>query len=426
MSQFGEYIDSYYQATGHSLPLQPALSEELTTDVCIIGGGMTGFNAAIELRKRGFDVVVLESGRISWAASGRNGGQCLAGFCLGLREVDETFGPEWGKKLWDLSCESLDIARERISEFNIDCDFQQGYIELANKPSQEKELKSWLALKQTRYDYPSVSWWDSDKIREVTSSEKYLGGLFDSNSGHMHPLNYTLGLARAAIELGARVYENSKAIKISKGQPNVIKTEQGSVRARQVLLACNAYIDGLDRKAESKVLPVVSYIAVTERLGDRQPITNQMAMSDLNSSLDYFRPTADGRILFGGVNHPFNGEYSDTRERLRQRMLKVFPQLHDVEMEYHWGGMFAVTREYMPHIEHLGNDIYTAHGYTGHGVALTNIAGRVVAEAMAGMAERFDVFSRIKHKWIPTPKVLRVPALAMAIWKAELEDSLKY
>ena len=426
MSQFGEYIDSYYQATGHSLPLQPALSEELTTDVCIIGGGMTGFNAAIELRKRGFDVVVLESGRISWAASGRNGGQCLAGFCLGLREVDETFGPEWGKKLWDLSCESLDIARERISEFNIDCDFQQGYIELANKPSQEKELKSWLTLKQTRYDYPSVSWWDSDKIREVTSSEKYLGGLFDSNSGHMHPLNYTLGLARAAIELGARVYENSKAIKISKGQPNVIKTEQGSVRARQVLLACNAYIDGLDRKAESKVLPVVSYIAVTERLGDRQPITNQMAMSDLNSSLDYFRPTADGRILFGGVNHPFNGEYSDTRERLRQRMLKVFPQLHDVEMEYHWGGMFAVTREYMPHIEHLGNDIYTAHGYTGHGVALTNIAGRVVAEAMAGMAERFDVFSRIKHKWIPTPKVLRVPALAMAIWKAELEDSLKY
>ena len=426
MSQFGEYIDSYYQATGHSIPLQPALSEELTTDVCIIGGGMTGFNAAIELRKRGFDVVVLESGRISWAASGRNGGQCLAGFCLGLREVDETFGPEWGKKLWDLSCESLDIARERISEFNIDCDFQQGYIELANKPSQEKELKSWLALKQTRYDYPSVSWWDSDKIREVTSSEKYLGGLFDSNSGHMHPLNYTLGLARAAIELGARVYENSKAIKISKGQPNVIKTEQGSVRARQVLLACNAYIDGLDRKAESKVLPVVSYIAVTERLGDRQPITNQMAMSDLNSSLDYFRPTADGRILFGGVNHPFNGEYSDTRERLRQRMLKVFPQLHDVEMEYHWGGMFAVTREYMPHIEHLGNDIYTAHGYTGHGVALTNIAGRVVAEAMAGMAERFDVFSRIKHKWIPTPKVLRVPALAMAIWKAELEDSLKY
>ena len=426
MSQFGEYIDSYYQATGHSLPLQPALSEELTTDVCIIGGGMTGFNAAIELRKRGFDVVVLESGRISWAASGRNGGQCLAGFCLGLREVDETFGPEWGKKLWDLSCESLDIARERISEFNIDCDFQQGYIELANKPSQEKELKSWLTLKQTRYDYPSVSWWDSDKIREVTSSEKYLGGLFDSNSGHMHPLNYTLGLARAAIELGARVYENSKAIKISKGQPNVIKTEQGSVRARQVLLACNAYIDGLDRKAESKVLPVVSYIAVTERLGDRQPITNQMAMSDLNSSLDYFRPTADGRILFGGVNHPFNGEYSDTRERLRQRMLKVFPQLHDVEMEYHWGGMFAVTREYMPHIEHLGNDIYTAHGYTGHGVALTNIAGRVVAEAMAGMAERFDVFSRIKHKWIPTPKVLRVPALAMAIWKAELEDTLKY
>jgi len=426
MSQHGEYIDSYYQATGHSLPLQPTLNEDITADVCIIGGGMTGFNAAIELRKRGFDVVVLESGRISWAASGRNGGQCLAGFCLGLREVDETFGPEWGKKLWDLSCESLDIVRERISEFNIDCDFQQNYIELANKPSQEKELKSWLELKQSRYDYPSVSWWDSDKIREVTSSEKYLGGLFDSNSGHMHPLNYTLGLARAAVELGARVYENSKAVQLVKGQPNVIKTAQGSVKARQVLLACNAYIDGLNRQAESKVLPVVSYIAVTEPLGDRQPITNKMAMSDLNNSLDYFRPTADGRILFGGVNHPFNGEYSDTKDRLRQRMLKVFPQLHDVKMEYHWGGLFAVTREYMPHIEHLGNDIYTAHGYTGHGVALTNIAGRVVAEAMAGMAERFDVFARIRHKWIPTPKVLRVPALAMAIWKAELEDSLTF
>lgn len=423
MSQSGEYIDSYYQATAHALPLQPSLTTDITADVCIIGGGMTGLNAAIELRKRGYDVVVLESGRISWAASGRNGGQCLAGFCLGLREVDETFGPEWGKKLWDLSCESIDIVRDRISEFNIDCDFQQNYIELAIKPSQKKELKSWLALKQSRYDYPSVSWWDKDKIQAVTSSTKYLGGLFDSNSGHMHPLNYTLGLARAAIELGAQVFEHTKAVKLVKGSPNLIKTEQGSVKAKQVLLACNAYIDGLNRKAESKVLPVMSYIAVTEPLGERQPITNKMAMSDLNNCLDYYRPTADGRILFGGVNHPFNGEYHDSTERLRQRMLKVFPHLSDVKMEYHWGGLFAVTREYMPHIEHLGSDIYTAHGYTGHGVALTNIAGRVVAEAMSGMSERFDVFSRIQHKWIPTPKVLRVPALAMAIWKAELEDS---
>ncbi|WP_064609316.1 NAD(P)/FAD-dependent oxidoreductase [Photobacterium sp. J15] len=424
MSKDSQYIDSYYQATINPLPLQPQLDQDVEADVCIIGGGMTGLSAAIELRQKGYSVVVLESNRLAWAGSGRNGGQCLVGYCLGLREVDETYGPQWGKQLWDLSCEAVDIARDRIEKFNIDCGFQEGYIELALKKSQEKELKSWLELKQTRYEYPSASWWDKDKINEVAHTERYLGGLYDSNSAHMHPLNYTLGLAKVAMELGASLYENSAAVKVQKGQPHVIRTAKGSVKAKQVLLACNAYLDGLDRKAQSVVLPVASYIAVTEQLGDRQPISNMMAMSDLNNCLDYYRPTPDGRILFGGVNHPFNGEYSDSMERLRQRMIKVFPQLSDVKMEYHWGGLFAVTRSYMPQIDHLGNDIYTAHGYTGHGVGLTNIAGKVVAEAMSGNAERFDVFAKIKHGWIPTPQILRTPALAMAIWKAKLEDAL--
>lgn len=425
MVKDSQYIDSYYQATVTPFPQQPSLDQSVEADVCIIGGGMTGLSAAIELRQKGYSVVVLESRRLAWGGSGRNGGQCLVGYCLGLREVDETYGPEWGKQLWDLSCEAVDIARERIETFKIDCDFQQGYIELALNKSQEAELQSWLELKQSRYDYPSASWWDKDDINQVAHTEHYLGGLFDTNSAHLHPLNYTLGLARAALELGATLYENTSALKIEKGQPHVIHTDKGRVKARQVLLACNAYLDGLDRKAQSVVLPVASYIAVTEPLGDRQPISNKMAMSDLNNCLDYYRPTADGRILFGGVNHPFNGEYADSMERLRQRMIKVFPQLSDVRMDFHWGGLFAVTRSYMPQIDHLGHDIYVAHGYTGHGVGLTNIAGRVVAEAMSGTAERFDVFARIKHGWIPTPKVLRTPALALAVWKAKLEDALE-
>ncbi|CAM3543821.1 NAD(P)/FAD-dependent oxidoreductase [Parendozoicomonas haliclonae] len=424
MSQPLEYIDSWYQATSHVVPQQPELTEDITADVCIIGGGMTGFNAAIELRKKGYEVALLEAGRLSWGASGRNGGMCLVGYCLGLHDVDAEFGPEWGKQLWDLSCEALDVVRERIAEFNINCDFQPGCIEVGLNKDQIEELEAYKRLMDGHYAYTSAEWWDAKKIQEVTTADRYLGGLYDTNSAHIHPLNYTLGLAKAAIDLGVKVYEHSRAIKVVKGSPNQIRTAKGSVKAKQVLLACNAYIDGLFKKAENKTLPVVSYMAVTEQLGDRQPISNKMAMSDLNSSLDYFRPTADGRILFGGVNHPLNGEYKDSMERCRQRMVKVFPQLDDVKMEYHWGGLFAVTREYMPQIEHLGNDIYAAHGYTGHGVSLTNIAGRVVAEAMAGNAERFDVFSRIKHKWIPTPKVLRKPALAMAIWKAELEDAL--
>ena len=227
MSQNSEYIDSYFTATGHTLPLQPTVNGEVTTDVCIIGGGMTGFNAAIELRKRGFDVVVLESDRISWGASGRNGGMCLVGYGLGLNEVDETFGPEWGKQLWDLSCESLDIVRERIAEFQIDCDYQQNYIELAVKSSQIKELKAYQELMEGRYNYPHTTWWDSDKIQEVTSSDRYFGGLFDPNSAHIHPHNYTVGLARAAMDLGVRIFENSKAVKLVKGSPNIIKTAQG-------------------------------------------------------------------------------------------------------------------------------------------------------------------------------------------------------
>lgn len=424
MFKDSDYIHSYYQATVNPLPEQPQLDQAVEADVCIIGGGMTGLSAAIELRQKGYSVVVLESRRLAWGGSGRNGGQCLVGYCLGLREVDETYGPVWGKQLWDLSCEAVDLARERIERFKIDCDFQQGYIELALNQSQEAELKSWLALKQSRYDYPSASWWDQAQINDVAHTKRYLGGLYDSNSAHLHPLNYTLGLAQAAMDLGALIYEHSAAVKIETGQPHVIHTAKGQVKARQVLLACNAYLDGLDRQAQSVVLPVASYIAVTEPLGERQPISNQMAMSDLNNCLDYYRPTADGRILFGGVNHPFNGEYADSMERLRQRLITVFPQLSDIKMDYHWGGLFAVTRSYMPQIAHLGHDVYVAHGYTGHGVGLTNIAGKVVAEAMAGQSERFDVFARIKQGWIPTPQMLRTPALALAIWKAKLADAL--
>lgn len=419
------FTDSYYFATANTIAEYSELDRDISADVCIIGGGMTGTNAAIELRKKGMTVVLLEANQIAFGGSGRSGGQALAGFCLGLREVNETYGQTWGKQLWDLSTESIDIIRERINEFDIACDFQQGYIELALNKGQEEELKSWFDLKMGRYDYPHVEWWNKDKINEVANTERYLGGLFDNNSGHLHSLNYTLGLADAAKKLGTDIYEYSPAIKIVKGKGfNLIKTPKGSVKATQVLLACNAYLDGLHRKAQSTVLPVVSYIGVTEKLGKNHPITNKMAMSDLNNCLDYYRATADGRILFGGVNHPFNGEYPDSQARLHQRMLKVFPQLANVKMEYHWGGLFAVTRSYMPEIAHLGNDIYTAHGYTGHGVGLTNVAGRVVAEAMAGQAERFDVFARIKQGWIPTPKLLRKPALALAIWKAQLEDAL--
>ncbi|MFD2177479.1 NAD(P)/FAD-dependent oxidoreductase [Veronia pacifica] len=424
MSVKHDLSNSYYHKTANPFDPHPFLEGDIQADVCIIGAGLTGMNAAIELRKKGLSVVVLEAQHIAFGGSGRNGGQCLVGYCLGLRDVDDAYGREWGKQLWDLSVESVDIVRDRISEFDIDCDFQPGYIELALNASQEEELKSWFALKQGDYQYPSAQWWDAEKVSEVANTERYLGGLFDSNSGHLHTLNYTLGLAKAARSLGARVFENSPVKQIKKGKVNEVITDKGRVSASQVLLACNAYLDGLDRRAQSKVLPVASYIAVTEPLGERMPITNRMAMSDLNNCIDYYRPTADGRLLFGGVNHPFNGEYKDSQERLRQRMLKVFPQLDDIKMEYHWGGMFAVTRSYMPEIAHLGNDIYTAHGYTGHGVGLTNIAGRVVAEAMAGQAGRFDVFSRIKQKWIPTPEVLRKPALAMAIWKAQLEDKL--
>ncbi|WP_074213556.1 FAD-binding oxidoreductase [Salinivibrio sp. ES.052] len=415
---------NYYVATQNQALSLPSLAGAHHADVCIIGAGLTGLNAAIELRQRGYDVVVLEAETVAWGGSGRNGGQCLVGYCLGLRELHETYGPSWGKQLWDLSVEAVDIVRERIQTHQIDCDFQSGYIELALNVSQQKELQSWYALKQGEYQYPVAQWWDKTQVAAVAQTDRYLGGLYDPNSAHLHTLNYTLGLAQAATLMGVKIYENTPATALVKGQPHCVKTQRGQVHAPQVLLACNAYLEGLDRQAQAKVLPVASFIAVTEPLGERMPITNRMAMSDLNNCLDYFRPTADGRLLFGGVNHPFNREYKDSAQRLHQRMTKVFPQLSTVKMDYHWGGMFAVTRSYMPHIDHLGNDVYTAHGYTGHGVGLTNIAGRVIAEAMDGQASRFDVFSHLKQGWIPTPKVLRSPALALAIWKAKLEDLL--
>lgn len=424
------HIDSYYEASAQATPARPELRGTVECDVCVVGAGIAGCSTALHLAERGYSVVVLEEHRVGWGASGRSGGQALPGVAADLAKLRRLIGPGATRMVWDVSVEGLRLMRDLIVRHHIDCDWVDGHMLTALKPRHERELLTEIEELRSEYAYDSVRYMPREEVRSLVESERYSAALYDSNAGHLHPLNYTLGLATAAERAGAKIFESTRALALSSAtQANraSVRTAAGLVRPRFTVLCGNAYLGATVPALQSKIMGVSTYIVATEPLAAeraRQLIANNAAVSDMNWVLDYFRLSADRRLLFGGrVNYSDLASF-DAPGATRKRMLRVFPQLADLQIQYSWGGYVDITVNRAPHFGRLAPDSYFLQGFSGQGLALASIAGKLVAEAVAGTAERFDVFAAIPHGSFPGGALLRRPALVLAMLYYRLKDLL--
>jgi gamma-glutamylputrescine oxidase len=399
----------------------------MDADVCVIGGGIAGCSTALNLAERGYRVALLEGQHIGWGASGRSGGQALIGYASGQARLAAQVGREDAKKLWDISVAALDVLRERIERHAIDCDLHWGALHVAIKPRQRDALIEEHRETEERYGYRKLRFLERADVEALLQTRRYCAGLLDTGSGHLHPLNYTLGLARAAEQAGVHIFEHSQVTKVTPGSTAVVSTANGEVRAKFIALCCNAYIGELSSTLRARIMPVGTYIVATERLGEariRALIRDNLAVSDSNFVLDYFRRSDDHRLLFGGRVSYSGMDAFDTARATRQRMIKVFPQLADAKIEYAWGGFVDITMNRTPDFGRLAPNLYYLQGFSGHGIALTGIAGKLVADAIAGHAERFDLFAKLEHRNFPGGRLLRTPSLVLAMLWYRMRDWL--
>lgn len=420
-----EHISSYYAASANPSPTYPALAGDIDADVCVVGGGIAGCSAALHLAERGYRVALLEANRIGWGASGRSGGQAITGFASGQHKLVQQVGLQNARRMWDISIEGLQLIRDRVAQHDIDCDLHWGQMHVAIKQRQREALLHEMHEAQDLYAYGELKFLERDQIEALLATERYRAGVYDRGSGHLHPLNYTLGLAAAARAAGVHIYESSRVTKLTTGEPALVGTAGGRVKARFVVLCCNAYDDTLVPKLRARIMPVGTYIVATESLGEarmKQLMRENIAVTDTNFVLDYFRRSADHRLLFGGRVSYSGLDAFNTERATRKRMLNVFPQLEDVRIDYAWGGYVDITMNRAPDFNRLAPNVYYLQGFSGHGIALTGIAGKLVAEAISGHAERFDLFAKLRHRNFPGGRAFRTPALMLAMLWYRMRD----
>jgi len=418
---------TYYEATATGRHPFPALAGVIDADVCVVGGGVAGCSAALELASRGYRVVLLEAAKIGSGASGRSGGQIIPGYACDQGVLVQLLGRSDAKRLWDLSVQAVGLLLERIDHLAIQCDWRPGHLQVAIKPRQRDSLLRWHHELTNHYNYPGTRIFDRDALAAVIGSNRYRFGLLDPNGGHLHPLNYTLGLAHGAQHAGALLFENSLVISIAAGAKPKVSTSSGTINASFVVVCANAYVAGLLDQIAGRIIPVATYMIATERLGEeraRELIRDNSAVMDTNFILDYFRLSVDWRLLFGGRVSYSGHDAFDSRNATRKRMLKVFPQLDHVAIDFAWNGLLDITMNRAPDFGRIGTNIYYLQGFSGHGLALAGMAGKLAAEAIAGQAERFDLFVKIKHRDFPGGSHLRMPALVLAMLWYRLRDLL--
>lgn len=419
--------NSWYEATARRQAPQPALAGDVETDVCVVGGGIAGCSTALHLAERGYRVVLLEAERVGFGASGRSGGQLLPGYASGMAKLATQLGKADAKRLWDISVEGIELTRDLIDRHRIDCDLAWGHMHVGIKPRQRDELKEWQREQEDDYGYRKLQFLERSEVAQRIASKRYVAGLYDSGAGHLHPLRFTIGLGQAAIAAGVRLHENSRVVAIDRGPTVTIRTEGGSVRAKYVALCANIGHNDLSRTLARKTIGIASYMVATKPLGEARAaalLRDNIAVADINWIIDYYRRSPDHRLLFGGRVSYSGIDPLGTARATRQRMLNVFPQLADAEIEYTWGGIIDISMSRAPNFGRLDPNIYYLQGFSGHGMVLTSIAGKIIAESIAGQAERFDIFAKLRHHDFPGGRLFRRPTLVMAMTWFRLRDFL--
>lgn len=418
---------SYYAATANRINEYPALKEDTSCDVCVIGGGYSGLSSALHLAERGYDVVLLEANRIAWGASGRNGGQVSSGQRQEQDVLEAMLGKAEARRLWDLAEESKALVKTRIAEHKIDCDLKPGILHAASKAGDAREFDAYVEELARDYSYPHLRSVSKDEVSEMLGTNRYHGGVLDSDAAHLHPLNYALGLAQAAGDAGARLFEASRVTGYQDGAVCRVACNGHQVIAHHVVLACNGYLDRLEPRLAGKIMPINNFILATEPLGEdlaREIIRDDIAVADTKFVIDYYRLSADRRLLFGGGENYRRNFPKDIAGFVRKYMLRVYPQLASKRIDYAWGGTLAITLNRLPDFGRLSSNIYFVQGFSGHGVAMASLAGKLIAEAVAGTAERFDVFARIPTRRFPGGTLLRWPGLVLGMLYYALRDKL--
>ena len=419
--------DNYYAATSNVVQEHGALESDIQADVCVIGGGFTGLSAALNLAERGMKVVLLEAERIGYGASGRCGGLIGSGQRRDPLEAEKMFGHARSKLLWDFAELAKQEVRDRVAQHNINCDLQKGQLVGVHK----KRYLGWAAemteALADRYNYPDTHALDREATRAMVATDTFLEGFFDPNAATIHPLNYALGLAGAAADAGVAIYENSRVSAYTRADPARITTAKGSVTASFVVLACNAYLDKLEPRIAGKMMPINNFMIATEPLGEERCdrlISGRYGVHDTRFVVNYFRLSNDHRLLFGGGENYRRNFPQDIAAFVRPHMLNLFPQLSDVAIDHAWGGRVSVTVNRWPHVGRLEPNLFFGQGYSGHGISTASFAGKLIAEAVAGTAERFDVFAKLPIRSFPGGTLLRYPGMVLGMLYYGIKDRL--
>ena len=420
---------SYYEASVQRPAAQAPLQGRLRVDVAVVGAGFAGLSAALELARRGYRVAVLEADRVCAGASGRNGGQAIVGVASGQGELERQLGRADARRIWDMSLEAIDLIDARAAEFGIECDRVHGYLYVADSPRKARALLTDLEAQQRDYGLQCDVAQGAD-VRRFIDSSRYVAAGYETRSGHLHPLKYGLGLARAAQSLGVQLFEHSPVTGLNQAASGVtLSTPQGTLEASFAVLAGNCmlpeYGPQVAPQITPRIMPVGTYIIGTAPLSPalcQRLIARQAAVCDNNFVLDYFRFSADHRLLFGGRVSYTTQTPPQLEQLMRQRMVQIFPELASTPVEYLWGGFVDISMNRAPDFGRVGQKVYYLQGFSGHGVALTGLAGQLVAEAVAGQAERFDVFARLQHREFPGGPWLRTPTLALGMLFHRMKD----
>ncbi len=423
----GEYPGSWYAASA-ALPQRfPAAKGSLTCDVCVVGAGFTGLSAALHLAKQGYDVILLDGQRVGFGASGRNGGQVGTGQRLEQDALEKLVGKPRARDLWNLSLEAVQLVRGLIKEHAIDCGFVDGIIHADHRARFVPDSHAYADKLREEYGYGQIRSVDRDEMRQLVGSAAYHGGVLDMGGGHTHPLKLALGMARAATNAGVRIFEQTRVATIDETVPAIVKTKAASITAGHVVMACNGYLGRLHRRVAARVMPINNFIVATQPLDEtvaRGLIRENHAVADSKFVINYFRLSEDNRMLFGGGENYSYKFPRDIAGLVRKPMSQIFPQLSDVQIDYAWGGTLGITMNRMPHFERIKGNIISASGYSGHGIAMATMGGKLAADAIAGQAEKFDLMADVPTQAFPGGAAMRWPLLVLAMVWYSLRDKL--